>query len=360
VKTVQVSLGDRSYEILIEAGLLNQVGELLERRGVNQRIFLISNALVLRLYGENLLRQLSDRGCEVNEILIPDGEQYKNLKTVEELYTDLISHRADRSSTVIALGGGVTGDIAGFVAATLFRGIPYLQIPTTLLAQVDSSVGGKTGVNHPLGKNMIGAFYQPDLVCIDTNTLSTLPAREFQSGLYEVVKYGLICDSEFFVFFETHLEDIKNQVTGVLEEVISRCCAIKAQITSQDEKESDLRRILNFGHTFGHALETVTQYQKFTHGEAIAWGMLAETHLSQLQGSLDASAGDRIRKAIRSIGKLPPIQSVSIGSLLEAMKRDKKNLDDEMIFVLLENIGTTLITGGIEEELLSKAWELTR
>jgi 3-dehydroquinate synthase len=254
----------------------------------------------------------------------------------------------------------VTGDIAGFVAATLFRGIPYLQIPTTLLAQVDSSVGGKTGVNHPLGKNMIGAFHQPDLVCIDTDTLSSLPAREFQSGLYEVVKYGLICDSEFFEFFETHLEDIRNQVASVLEEVIGRCCAIKAQITSQDEREADLRRILNFGHTFGHALEAATQYQVFTHGEAIAWGMLVETHLSQLHGSLDASAGDRIRQAIRSIGKLPPIDSVSIESLLEAMKRDKKHVGDQIIFVLLEEIGATVITGDIKEGLLTEAWERIR
>ena len=360
MKTVQVSLGDRSYEILIEAGLLNQVGELLERHGVHQRIFLISNAQVFQLYGEDLFLQLSARGFQVNEILIPDGEQHKNLRAVEEIYTDLISHRADRSSTVIALGGGVTGDIAGFVAATLFRGIPYLQIPTTLLAQVDSSVGGKTGVNHPLGKNMIGSFYQPDLVCIDTDTLSSLPAREFQSGLYEVVKYGLICDSEFFAFFETHLEDIQNQVPSVLEEVISRCCTIKAQIPSQDEKEKDLRRILNFGHTFGHALEAATQYQKFTHGEAIAWGMLVETHLSQLQGYLDASAGDRIMKTIRSIGNLPPIESVSIGNLLEAMKRDKKHQSDQIIFVLLEDIGATVITGDIKEELLAEAWEQNR
>ena len=357
MKTVQVSLGDRSYEILIEAGLLNQVGELLERYGVHQRIFLISNSQVFQLYGEDLLRQLSDRGRQVNEILIPDGEEHKNLKTVEQIYADLISHRVDRSSTVIALGGGVTGDIAGFVAATLLRGIPYIQLPTTLLAQVDSSVGGKTGVNHPLGKNMIGAFYQPDLVGIDTNTLSSLPAKEFQSGLYEVVKYGLICDSEFFEFFEAHLEDIQGQVTGVLEEVISRCCAIKAEITSQDEKEKDLRRILNFGHTFGHALEAATQYQEFTHGEAIAWGMLVETHLSRLQGSLDASTGDRIMQTIRSIGQLPPIDAVSIESLVEAMKRDKKHQGDQIIFVLLEDIGKTVITVDVEKELLAEAWE---
>ncbi len=360
MKTVQVDLGDRSYEILIESGLLDRVGELLEQHGIHRRIFLISNSQVFQLYGEDLLRQLSDLGCRVNEILIPDGEKHKNLETVEQIYTELISHQADRSSSVIALGGGVTGDIAGFAAATLLRGVPYVQIPTTLLAQVDSSVGGKTGVNHPLGKNMIGSFYQPHLVCIDTDTLSTLPARENQSGLYEVVKYGLICDSEFFEFFETHLEDIQSQVTGVLQEVIGRCCSIKARITSQDEKEKDLRRILNFGHTFGHALEAATQYQRFTHGEAIAWGMLVETHLSRLRGFLDASTSERIMQTIRSIGDLPPVDSISIESLMEAMKRDKKHQGDQIIFVLLQDIGTTVITGDIEEDLLGEAWEQTR
>lgn len=357
MKTVKVSLGDRSYEILIEAGLLTQLGTLLQQQGSHKKIFLISNSQVFQLYGKDLSCQLSDSGYQVNVSLIPDGEEYKNLKTVEPIYTDLISQQVDRHSTVIALGGGVIGDIAGFVAATLLRGITYIQIPTTLLAQVDSSVGGKTGVNHSLGKNMIGAFYQPQLVCIDTDTLSTLSAREFQSGLYEVVKYGLICDSEFFEFFEAHLEDIKNQSTQVLEEVISRCCAIKAQITSQDEREHNMRRILNFGHTFGHALESSTEYQRFTHGEAIAWGMLAETYLSQLYGSLEISTCERVMQIIRRIGELPTVDSVSIESLLEAMKRDKKHQGDQIVFVLLENIGKTVITGDVEENCLIETWE---
>ncbi len=360
MKTVQVSLGDRSYEILIASGLLGQVGELLGNRGIHPTIFVISNSRVFELYGEGLLRQLSDRGCQVIKSIIPDGEQHKTLKTVGQIYTDLLAHRADRSSMVIALGGGVTGDIAGFAAATLLRGIPYIQVPTTLLAQVDSSVGGKTGVNHALGKNMIGSFYQPELVCIDTDTLSTLPAREFQSGLYEVVKYGLICDPKFFEFFETHLEKIQNQDSDVLEKVISRCCAIKAEITSQDEKEKDLRRILNFGHTFGHALEVATKYQEFTHGEAIAWGMLVETHLSRLAGFLDESTSKRIMQTVRSIGNLPPIGSISIEILVEAMKRDKKHQGDQIIFVLLKGIGTTVITGDVQAKLLAEAWEQTR
>lgn len=359
MKIVPVSLGQRSYEILIEAGLLDRAAELFKRYRVQKRIFLVANPKVFQLFGKALLQKLSESRYQVTEILIPDGEKHKSLDTVEKLYTDLITQRADRSSTLVALGGGVTGDIAGFVAATLLRGIPYIQIPTTLLSQVDSSVGGKTGVNHPLGKNMIGAFYQPRLVCIDTDTLSTLPPREFQSGMYEVVKYGLIYDLEFFELFERRLEDIQNRVTDVLENVISRCCEIKAEITSHDEREQDLRRILNFGHTFGHALEAATEYQALTHGEAIAWGMLAETRLSLLKGYLDAPTGKRIMQCIRGVGDLPPIDSVPIQRILEAMKRDKKRQGDQIVFVTLEDIGKTIVTGDIEEEVFIQAWEQT-
>jgi 3-dehydroquinate synthase len=264
VKTVRVDLGKRSYDILIGAGLLDQFPQFLERCGTGKRVFLISNAAVSQLFGKNLLERLSVSGYQVAEVFIPDGEAHKSLKTVEDIYSALITQGADRSSTLVALGGGVTGDVVGFVAATFLRGIPYLQIPTTLLSQVDSSVGGKTGVNHRLGKNMIGAFYQPHLVCIDTDTLASLPPREFQSGLYEVVKYGLICDSEFFEYFESNLEEIQKRKPDVLEELISRCCEIKAEITSSDEKEQGLRRILNFGHTFGHALEGATEFQRLS------------------------------------------------------------------------------------------------
>ena len=357
MKTVRVDLGKRSYDILIGAGLLDQFHQVLERYKTGKRLFLISNPSVSQLFGTNLFQRLSGNGYQVAQVFIPDGEAYKSLKTVEAIYADLITQGADRASTLVALGGGVTGDIVGFVAATFLRGVPYLQIPTTLLSQVDSSVGGKTGVNHRLGKNMIGAFYQPQLVCIDTDTLVSLPPREFQSGLYEVVKYGLICDSEFFEFLEGHLEEIQKRTPNVLKKVISRCCEIKAEITSSDEKEAGLRRILNFGHTFGHALEAATEFQGLTHGEAIAWGMLAETRLSFMKGHLDESNSQRISSCIRRMGELPPVDLVPPQGILEAMKRDKKRQNDQIVFVLLEDIGKTRITEGIEEDVLIQAWE---
>ena len=357
MKTVHVDLGKRSYDILIGAGLLDQFHQFLKQYKTGKRIFLISNPSVSQLFGKDLLQRLLENGYQVAEIFIPDGEAHKSLKTVETIYTALITQRADRSSTLVAMGGGVTGDIVGFVAATFLRGVPYVQIPTTLLSQVDSSVGGKTGVNHQLGKNMIGAFYQPHLVCIDTDTLASLSPREFQSGLYEVVKYGLICDLEFFEFFESHLEDIQKRKPDVLEKLISRCCEIKAEITSGDEKEQGLRRILNFGHTFGHALECATEFQGLTHGEAIAWGMLAETRLSFMKGYLDESDGQRISQCLRRIGELPPVDLVPTQGILEAMKFDKKRQNDQIVFVQLEDIGKTRVAAGIEEDALIQAWE---
>ena len=360
MKTVRVQLGKRSYDILIGEGLLDQCHQTFEQYGIGKRIFLISNPSVFQLFGKSLLQRLSENGFQVTEILIPDGETHKNLRTVEKIYAELIAHRADRSSTLVALGGGVTGDIVGFVAATFLRGVPYIQIPTTLLSQVDSSVGGKTGVNHRLGKNLIGAFYQPRLVCIDTNTLASLSQREFQSGLYEVVKYGLICDSEFFSFFEHHLEDIQEKASDVLEKIISRCCEIKAEITSSDEREGNLRRILNFGHTFGHALEAATGFQGLTHGEAIAWGMLAETRLSLREDYLDEPSSERIMLCILRVGELPPIDFVPTKSLLEAMKSDKKRQDDKVVCVLLEGIGKAIVSGEVAESTLIQAWEQTK
>ena len=360
MKTVRVQLGNRSYDILIGAGLLDQCHQIFEQYEIQKRIFLVCNPSVFQLFGKSLLRRLSKSGYQAAEILIPDGETHKSLQTVEQIYTDLIAQGADRSSTLAALGGGVTGDIVGFVAATFLRGVPYVQLPTTLLSQVDSSVGGKTGVNHRLGKNLIGAFYQPRLVCIDTITLASLPQREFQSGLYEVVKYGLIWDLEFFEFFERHLEDVQKRATKVLEKIISRCCEIKAEITSRDEREQSLRRILNFGHTFGHALEAATGFQGLTHGEAIAWGMLVETRLSWMQGCLDLPSSERITHCIRRVGDLPPVDFVSTKSLLEAMKRDKKRQDDQVVLVLLEDIGKAIVTGKVGEETLMQAWEETK
>jgi 3-dehydroquinate synthase len=356
MRTVRVSLGHRSYDIHIGEGLLQDAGRLIQARTVGKRVFVISNITVFELYGQPLVDRLTESGLEVVHLLIPDGERSKNLHTVENIYTYLIAQRADRLSTMIALGGGVTGDVVGFVAASYLRGVPYIQIPTTLLAQVDSSVGGKTGVNHCLGKNLIGAFYQPSLVCIDTKSLSSLPDREFQAGLYEVLKYGLIYDSDFFDYFAEHLDKIKSRDSGVLETIISRCCEIKAEVTSIDETEADLRRILNFGHTLGHALEAATRYEGFKHGEAVAYGMMAAARLSQHEGYLSAEDVARIDHVILAVGTLPPATGVPFSRLLEAMKRDKKREDDQIVFVLLEKVGSTVIRSGFEEEVLANAW----
>ena len=357
MRTVRVSLGHRSYDIFIGEDLLQDVGRLVKDRETRKRVFLISNITVFELYGQKVVDELKAADLEVVHLLIPDGERSKNLHTVENIYTYLIAQKADRHTVLIALGGGVTGDVVGFVAASYLRGVPYVQIPTTLLSQVDSSVGGKTGVNHCLGKNLIGAFYQPSLVCIDTNSLSTLPAREFQSGLYEVLKYGIIYDEAFFDYLVDNLEKIKERDSGVLAAVISRCCEIKAEVTSIDEKEEDLRRILNYGHTLGHALEAATHYEGYRHGEAVAYGMIAAAHLSHHEGYIDSESLERIDRAILSIGPLPPAGDVPFSRLLDAMKRDKKREDDQLVFVLLEKIGKTVIRSGFEEDQLSDIWD---
>lgn len=356
MKVVRVNLGARSYDIVIGDDILGKSRTLFHQHKVGSRLFLISNPTVFELYGRDWLRQFETDQFDITYFLIPDGEKHKTLQTVENIYTYLLAQQADRNSVLVALGGGVTGDIVGFVAATFLRGIPYVQIPTTLLAQVDSSVGGKTGVNHRLGKNMIGAFYQPDLVCIDTTSLSTLTARDFRSGLYEVIKYGLIYDREFFDYFCDNLESVKKRDPAVLEVVVSRCCEIKAEITSLDERESDLRRILNYGHTLGHALEATLDYEGVTHGEAVAYGMLAATHISHQAGYLDESTTKQIVDAIRSIGTLPPVDRVSFPRMMEAVRHDKKRQQDATVFVLLKEIGKTIITSDLSGSIIEASW----
>ena len=356
MRKVGVELGPRSYSILIAPGLGKEAGRLFLEYSIGKRVFLVSNTRVFSLHGAQVHQSLQEAGFEVTEIFVPDGEAHKNLHTVENIYTYLAAQRADRESTIVALGGGVTGDMSGFVAATFLRGIDCVQMPTTLLSQVDSSVGGKTGVNHPKGKNLVGAFHQPRLVLIDTATLSTLPERELQSGLYEIVKYGLIYDSSFFSFLESNLDRLLARGEETLEQVIARCCEIKAEVTSQDERESDLRRILNFGHTFGHALEVATSYVRLTHGEAVALGMLAATELSRELDLLDSRAADRVVRIIRSVGPLPPIDDIGYPELFEAMEHDKKRQEAVVHFVLLDRIGHTEIRGNLDEALLAQVW----
>lgn len=361
MKTVRVSLGARSYDILIGPHLLENVGSVFQDYRISRRIFVVSNPTVFPLFGAKLLERLSSAGFEVTEILIPDGEKHKTLATVENVYTYLIAQRADRGSTIVALGGGVTGDITGFVAATFLRGVPYVQVPTTLLSQVDSSVGGKTGVNHLLGKNMIGAFHQPHLVFIDPQTLAPLPDREYRSGLYEVIKYGLIYDGAFFEFLDLRLDEILRRSYTLLEDAISRCCQIKAEVVATDEREDDLRRILNFGHTVGHALEAATGFREFTHGEAVAYGMIAATRISLRLALTDSALAQRVEGCIRRIGELPPVSHVSSARLLDAVYRDKKRQSDRVVFVSLDGIGGTRIVEDLPERLVIEVWdELSR
>ncbi|GAB4239518.1 MAG: 3-dehydroquinate synthase [Acidobacteriota bacterium] len=355
-EVVAVDLGKRSYDILIEPGLLGRLGKLLRERTRQRKLFVITNPTVGEHYLAPVKAQLETSGFSVVDLMIPDGETAKNLHTVENIYTYLIAEQADRQSLLVALGGGVTGDVVGFVAATFLRGVPYIQIPTTLLAQVDSSVGGKTGVNHPLGKNLIGAFYQPYLVCIDPDTLATLPEREYRAGLYEVVKYGLIYDAAFFAYLEEHLDALQRRDGPTLVHVIRRCCEIKAAVISEDETEAGLRRILNFGHTFGHALEAATNYERFKHGEAVAYGMVAAALLSHDVSGLPESHLNRICSIVRALGPVPSAADIAYEDLREAMNRDKKRQADRLVFVLLPEIGRTEMRSGFDEDLLTDVW----
>jgi shikimate kinase/3-dehydroquinate synthase len=346
VNIVHVPLGERSYYIWIKPGLLQHVGELYTHYHVGARAAIITDETVAALYGHQLEEGLRRAGVETLVLSVPPGEASKSLRTAEMLYTRLLEAQCDRHTTIIALGGGVIGDLAGFVASTFLRGVPYIQIPTTLLAQVDSSVGGKTGVNHPLGKNLIGTFYQPRCVFIDPEVLRTLPERERWSGLAEVMKYGLIRDPALWARLEENLEGLV-QRPETLSEVIARCCALKAEIVSADEREGGLRKFLNFGHTVGHALEAASDYE-LRHGEAIAWGMLIEARLSHQRAGLSASELERIEKLLARFPK-PPLTQMSSKRIMELMRRDKKAHAGRVQFVLLRAIGEPVLCDAVAE-----------
>ena len=269
MQTVKVDLKERSYNIHIENGLLNKTGDLISSLPVRKNIAIITNTTIAPLYLDKVKTILIKSDFNVQEIILPDGEEHKNLNTISNIYNELIKMDFDRNSSIIALGGGVVGDMAGFAAATFFRGIPYIQIPTTLLSQVDSSVGGKTGVNLPGGKNLVGAFYQPQIVIIDPEVLKTLKINELRAGIAEVIKYGVILDNEFFKYLELNIDKALNLDVETIAYIIKTCCSIKSDVTTQDEKEKGIRAFLNFGHTMGHAVETLTYYNEFIHGEAL-------------------------------------------------------------------------------------------
>ena len=346
---LSVDLGDRSYPIHVGAGLLHAAGSLTPFI-VGQRVCVVTNETIAPLYLDAVVKLLD--GYKVDACVLPDGEAHKTLATYARVIDHLIAHRHDRSTTLVALGGGVIGDITGFAAATYQRGVALIQIPTTLLAQVDSSVGGKTAVNHPQGKNMIGAFYQPRLVLADLDTLRTLPSREYLAGIAEVIKYGVVRDAAFFAWLEGRVDALLRRDPGVLDGAVLRSCALKAEVVAADEREDGLRAILNFGHTFGHAIETLTRYE-YLHGEAVAIGMVMASDLSVRLGILDRAQGRRIKALLGAVGlPVTPPGTITPETMRAAMGLDKKVVDGRMRLVLARALGDGFVTDRFDTKAL--------
>jgi 3-dehydroquinate synthase len=340
--TVPIELGERSYPISIGSGLLRDSATWAQVPSAAQAV-IVTNTTVGPLYAEQLRRAVAGRHQAVHIVALPDGEEHKNWETLNLIFDALLQKACDRKTVLYALGGGVVGDMTGFAAACYMRGVPFVQVPTTLLAQVDSSVGGKTAINHPLGKNMIGAFYQPRLVVCDLDTLGTLAAREFSAGLAEVIKYGPIADMEFLGWIEANVRGMIARDTALLAHAIRRSCEIKAWVVGQDERESGLRAILNFGHTFGHAIEAGLGYGQWLHGEAVGCGMVMALHLSQRLGLVDAAFVERVSALIRTAGL--PVVGPALGAdrYLELMQVDKKTEAGELKFVVIDKPGSAVV-----------------
>jgi 3-dehydroquinate synthase len=357
MQTVDVKLGSRSYQVQISPGLLDHVGARARSAlGANARqAIVVSNATVASLYIERAISSLDRSKFKVSRFSIGDGERFKTLRTAESLFAFLIERGIERSDVIVAIGGGVVGDLAGFAAAAYLRGIRLIQVPTTLLAQIDSSVGGKTAVNHALGKNLIGAFHQPSLVVIDPEVLHTLPARQMRSGLYEAIKYGVISDRRLFNRIARNMDALKRLESAELEHLIARCCAIKASVVRSDERESGLRKNLNFGHTVGHALEAVTHYRRFLHGEAVGYGMRAASRIAERLGLLTAGHRETIDSAIASVGGLPGANTLALGDIITAMHRDKKVAAGRTSLVLPVEIGKVVIRSNVPPQVIRAA-----
>lgn len=339
MQKLTVGLDCRSYDIDVDYDCLSTLGATLTRLKFPHHAVIVTNVTVDPLYGEVVSSSLQQSGFRVDLISVPDGENYKTSETLNSIYTQLIDHQCDRSTGIVALGGGVVGDMAGYAAATFLRGVPFVQVPTTLLSQVDSSVGGKTAINHPLGKNLIGAFYQPCHVMIDVKTLSTLSDRDFTAGLAEVIKYGMIYDGDFFAWLEENINQLVNRDRDALITAITRSCAIKARVVEEDETETSVRAILNYGHTFGHAVEQLSGYGKVLHGEAVAIGMVVAAKLSK---QLDLCAQQDVDRLVSLLSKcdlpvLPP--SFDLSSYVDAMSRDKKVQDGVLRMIFNRGIG---------------------
>ncbi len=340
--TLTVQLGERAYPIIISPDALSNSAALAQAITGNT-VVIVTNTTVAPLYADALAQTVTHLGKTVHIHAMPDGEQYKDIANWHGIFDTLLSKQCDRKTTIIALGGGVVGDMAGFAAAAYMRGVPFIQCPTTLLSQVDSSVGGKTGINHPLGKNMIGAFYQPQLVLADISTLNTLPDRELSAGLAEIIKHGAIYDADYFAWLEQNMDALRARDVAALTHAIVRSCEIKAEVVAQDERESGLRAILNFGHTFGHAIEAGMGYGNWLHGEAVGAGMVLAADLSQRLGQLDAADAARISALVKAAGLPTEPPRLGMDAMLEHMQLDKKNSAGAIRFVLLDGLGKAVI-----------------
>ena len=350
--TLTVDIKDQPYPIHIGAGLLDRA-DLITPHLAQKRVVIVTNTTVGPLYSARLRAALAASGVESFEIVLPDGEIHKNWQTLNQIFDQLIEKRCERKTTLIALGGGVVGDMTGFAAATYQRGVPYIQIPTTLLAQVDSAVGGKTAINHPHGKNMIGAFYQPKLVLADTELLDTLPKREFSAGLAEVIKYGLIRDLPFFEWLESNIEKIMARDRDALVHAIYESCRNKAEVVAQDEKETGIRAILNLGHTFGHAIETATNYNTWLHGEAVSMGTVLAAKLSRLLGNLNQHDVERITKLLNNAALPHAALDLGADAYLKHMAYDKKVANNTIRLILLQKIGEGYLNENTPQALLT-------
>ena len=353
MKKIDVRLGQNSYNVYISAGILSQTGQRLKESGYSGKAVIITNPVVKKLYGNLVKLSLIEAGYKTTILEVPDGEEYKSLESAGKLYQQLAEFGAERSTVILALGGGVIGDLAGFVAATYMRGVPLVQLPTTLLAQCDSSIGGKTAVNHGLLKNEIGAFYQPKMIVADISTLKTLPTEELTGGLAEVIKYAVIKDEQFFVYLEKHLDLIKALDDNVLETIVAKSAQIKVEVVEIDEKDTGLRNILNFGHTVGHAVESVTNFQ-VAHGQAVAIGMVAAAKIAAELDILDSGNVVRLKSLLEKAGLTTKLPLTEVKPVMQAMRYDKKVQSGKIRFVLPRAIGQVFITDNVSPAIVEK------
>ena len=352
---INVNVPQQAYDIAIAPNKLEKLGEMMQSLKLGKKVLLVSNPAIFRHYGERAIASLNSAEYDVTTCILPAGEQYKTLTAIQKIYNTALENRLERSSTMVALGGGVIGDMTGFAAATWLRGINFIQVPTSLLAMVDASIGGKTGVNHPKGKNLIGAFYQPKLVLIDPQVLNTLPPREFRAGMAEVIKYGVIWDAELFGELEAskRLDQFRYISQELLQQILNKSCVAKADVVSKDEKESGLRAILNYGHTIGHAVESLTGYKLVNHGEAVAIGMVAAGQLAVHLSMWDKTDAERQDALIKKAGlptQLPA--GLDIEAVIDTLQTDKKVKDGKVRFILPTRIGEVIVTDKVEADLM--------